>query len=91
MEPTVSAGKEVAPFFMELVLVAHTVLRTAKDMAGTVVERDYYHTEHKQQRLSKTVMKYLPHAGSDIEHVFAALSVRTKEDFEAIVERCMTQ
>lgn len=47
MEPTVTAGKDVAPSFMELTLAPHTVTGAAQDIVGTLWETDSNDGEKK--------------------------------------------
>lgn len=48
-EPSVTAGKEAAPYSMKRILEVHTVIHSAKNMAGTVVDSDSDATGHKSK------------------------------------------
>lgn len=86
MEPSVSAGKEVALSFIKHVLAGHRVTSAADDMSGTVVESKYDNAEHTPHPPSKTVVKASHHTINESKDVRDDLGVMTKADVEALIE-----
>lgn len=90
MEPSVTAGKELAQTFMECVLAVHTVNCAAENMDGSVVKTDSEDTKHKPQLQVKTAVKSSSDKRGEIEHVLAVLGIMMKADVEATVESRLT-
>lgn len=85
--PTGAEGKEVAPFFLEIVRPMHIVTHRAEEMYSTIVEGDSGYTKQKPQLSSKKFYKSSFNKTSKIPYLLADLSVPTKSDVDVIVGR----
>lgn len=76
---------------MERLLAVHTVICAAEGMDGTIVEMDSDDTKHKQQLLSKSVVKSSVAMKREIEHVLTDHGVVSKANVETTVESRLTK
>lgn len=90
-KPAVMASSKTAPSSLEHVMAARTIMKGNKNMAGTVVERNYDATDYNLEIAWKPVVKPSFDMRSNFERALVDPGVVSKTNVEAIVENCFTK
>lgn len=83
----VTTDKDLAPSYMERMVVAHTLTRGNEYMAGTVVESSFYATHYRPQAPLKSVTRLPPAMRVEIERALADLCIVIKSNVETTIEK----
>lgn len=78
-------------FFIERVIVVHTVTKTVEDLACSLVKSNYDATDYNLQTPSKFLFKPVSEMRSRIEHARAYIDIVTNVYVEEISKNCLSK